>query len=360
MINVLHAADLHLDSAFSALSPEQARLRRQEQREIPMQLAELANAHGCELLLLAGDLFDSESVYPETVEALQRAFCACRCDVLIAPGNHDFCAPGSAYLSAKWPENVHIFKKSAIECVEYPQLSCRVYGAGFEHRDTPALLTGFSAKQDGMTELMVLHGDCMSADSPYDPVSRAEIAASGLTYLALGHTHGRSELKKEGQTFYAWPGCAMGRGFDECGEKGAYLVHIENGGCRAEFLPLPGRRYELLTVSVTDDALGCIRAMLPEDTKNDIYRIILRGQSEKIDVSALYGALSDSFFALSIRDETEPPRALWDGCGEESLRGIFLETLKQQYAAADENERRVLALAAEYGLDAMDGREVTA
>ena len=34
MIKFLHAADLHLDAPFSALSPEQAAARRQEQRAL--------------------------------------------------------------------------------------------------------------------------------------------------------------------------------------------------------------------------------------------------------------------------------------------------------------------------------------
>ena len=48
MIRFLHAADLHLDSPFSGLSPERAAQRRKEQRTVPMQLAELANAYDCD------------------------------------------------------------------------------------------------------------------------------------------------------------------------------------------------------------------------------------------------------------------------------------------------------------------------
>ena len=54
MIKILHAADLHLDSPFSGLSPEQAALRRKEQRQLPARLAELARIYGCDLFLLAG------------------------------------------------------------------------------------------------------------------------------------------------------------------------------------------------------------------------------------------------------------------------------------------------------------------
>ena len=55
MIKFLHTADLHLDAPFAALSPEQAAARRQEQRELLTELAEAANTHDCDLVLLAGD-----------------------------------------------------------------------------------------------------------------------------------------------------------------------------------------------------------------------------------------------------------------------------------------------------------------
>ena len=73
MIKFLHAADLHLDAPFSALSPEQAAARRQEQRALLTDLAEAANAQDCDVVLLAGDLFDSSSASEQTLLALRRA-----------------------------------------------------------------------------------------------------------------------------------------------------------------------------------------------------------------------------------------------------------------------------------------------
>ena len=40
MVRVLHAADFHLDSAFGALTAEQARQRRAESRRSPERLVE--------------------------------------------------------------------------------------------------------------------------------------------------------------------------------------------------------------------------------------------------------------------------------------------------------------------------------
>lgn len=69
MVKLLHAADLHLDSAFSALPPEKAAQRRAEQRLVLERLTALSE--GCAAVLLAGDLFDSARVYRDTLEALR-------------------------------------------------------------------------------------------------------------------------------------------------------------------------------------------------------------------------------------------------------------------------------------------------
>ena len=260
MIKFLHTADLHLDAPFAALSPEQAAARRQEQRELLTELAEAANTHDCDLVLLAGDLFDSAGASDETLLALRRALASIRAPVFISPGNHDCLLPGSAYLTERWPENVHIFKTDKIEAIELPEKQLRVYGAGFTARHERPLLEGFRAKADGWTNLMVLHGDATQAASPYNPITPEQLAASGLAYLALGHIHQASGLLRCGSTCYAWPGCAMGRGFDELGQKGAYLGEVSDSGVRLDFLPLHGRSYEILRVEAGDDALAAVTA----------------------------------------------------------------------------------------------------
>ena len=77
MIKFLHAADLHLDTTFSGGGAE----RRQEQRQMVTELLELADAQTCDLVLLAGDLFEGENVYPETRAALRRALATYKRDI---------------------------------------------------------------------------------------------------------------------------------------------------------------------------------------------------------------------------------------------------------------------------------------
>ncbi len=358
MIRFLHAADLHLDSPFRSLTPEKAAQRRAELRQLPQQLCELAQQQRCELLLLAGDLFDAVGGYPESTEALQRAFRAFPGEVFIAPGNHDFYSAASPYAAGGWSENVHIFRSAQPERVFLPTFDCAVYGAAFQEESAPALLEGFRVEDPDCINLMVLHGDALNAQSPYNPISQAQIEASGLDYLALGHVHACSGPQQAGGTVYAWPGCTAGRGFDETGEKGVLLGEVSGGLCTIRFQPLPSRRYEILRLAAGEDPLAAILSALPEDTQRDSYRIILTGEADPPDLRALYTALEPRFFSLTLRDQTRPKAELWAAAGEDTLKGLFLQRLKEEWDTAPEAERKRIALAARYGLAALEGREV--
>jgi len=357
VVKFLHAADLHLDSPFHGLPAAQAAQRRQEQRDLLNAMCELANDRECDLMLLSGDLFDSDNAYPETLEALCGALGRFRGRVFISPGNHDCLYAGSAYFTAPWPENVHIFTSERISSAVLPELGCQVYGAGFLSPSAPALLDGFRAEDSQLLNIMVLHGDPETPGSPYSPITREQIAASGLDYLALGHIHARTQAKTAGRTLYAWPGCPMGRGFDELGEKGVYLGILSEAECRLEFAPLPGRRYEILDVPAGEDPLNAILAVLPEDTSRDIYRIRLTGIADPVDLAALHRELAPRFYVLHLRDLTQPRVDLWKEAGEDHLKGQFLALLQAQLQDADEETRAQIHLAARLGLAAMEGRE---
>ena len=145
-VKIVHAADFHLDSAFGALSTEQARQRRRESRELLTRLCNYVNQNGVDLVLLAGDLFDSDTTYRETLEALSEALGAMQARVFIAPGNHDPYSAKSPYATLSWPENVHVFTSKTVERVELPELQCAVYGAAFTAPvQDESLLAGFRA-----------------------------------------------------------------------------------------------------------------------------------------------------------------------------------------------------------------------
>nr|WP_325188309.1 metallophosphoesterase [uncultured Oscillibacter sp.] len=160
MLKFIHAADFHLDSAFAALPAGRAAERRRESRELAFRLADYVNGRGVQLVLLAGDLFDSAAPYRETGEALAEALGRMRAQVFAAPGNHDWCGPGSPWDTVDWPENVHIFQENAMTSVDLPELDAAVHGAAFTSAEQgSSLLAGFAAPEDGRVHLGVLHGE---------------------------------------------------------------------------------------------------------------------------------------------------------------------------------------------------------
>jgi len=357
MLKIIHTADLHLDSPFAGLSPDQAALRREEQRSLLDRLADLANEEGADLVLLAGDLLDGERVYRETVDLLARTLGRIKAKVFIAPGNHDPYGIGSPYAQPIWPENVHIFTSPLPEAVPLPELGCNVYGAAFtqeQREDAP--LSGFAATGGGLN-LMVLHGNTQGRD--YAPISPAHIAASGLDYLALGHIHQHSGLQKCGTTFWAYPGCPEGRGFDELDDKGVLILNAEKGHVDARFHSLSLRRYRIVEVDLTGCAnpLDAITAVLPPQTQPDICRIRLTGEfaMDAQTLTELETALSPRFHALELRDHTRTPQDLWARAEEDTLTGLFLRIMAARCAEAPEDE--TLDLAVRFGLAALENRE---
>lgn len=358
MLNIIHGADFHLDSPFAGLTPDQAARRRGEQRELLDRLAGLAGEKKADLVLLSGDLLDSGRVFRETAQALAQSLGSIPCPVFIAPGNHDCYSARCVYATLDWPDNVHIFCTPQIEAVELPALGCTVYGRAFtapRQEDSP--LSGFRAggPERGL-RLMCLHGD-VAPQSAYGPISPEEIAASGLDYLALGHIHQGTGLNRAGDTFWAYPGCPEGRGFDEPGEKGVLLLEAEPGHVAAQFVPLCRRRYELLEVDVTgaEHILSAVTAALPPDTGDDIYRITLTGEGRAPDLDGLTRALAPRFYGLTLRDRTRLPQDLWARRDEDTLTGLFLQIMWER--CREGPEQPVNQLAARFGLAALENGE---
>ena len=362
MVRVLHASDFHLDSAYGGLTPEQARRRRQESRDLVRSMVDYGNDHGAQLLLLAGDLLDSDAIYAQTAEELASALSAFRGEVVIAPGNHDYYTAGSPYATTLWPQNVHIFTSPAMERIVFPRYSCVVYGAAFTEAEVrEAGLSGFRVRDEDreFVKIGLLHGEVGSKDSRYRSIAPEDIAKSGLDYLALGHVHRYDGVQAAGAVSYAYCGCLEGRGFDELGEKGFLLGDVGNGSIAMHFVPFARRHYCIHSVDVTGrDITAAVMESLPPRSSDDLYRIILTGEhsGEGEDLAVLKQQLSPKFYQLELRDNRISRRDIWAGCAEDSLRG--LQKMKQRLEAAEsDEEQRKIELAVRFGTDALDGRE---
>lgn len=274
-------ADFHLDSPFSGLKPDAAARRRDEQRELLARLTDLAREREADLVLLSGDLLDGDLVFRETVQALARALGEIPCPVFLAPGNHDWYGPQSPYAALEWPGNVHLFTGPELGAVRLPELGCTVWGAAFcAPRRAPPPCGAFMPRREGV-QLAVLHGE-VAAQGTTGPISEEDIAASGLTTWPWAMSTSTAACAGQGETFWAYPGCPEGRGFDELGEKGVLWLEVEKGRTEAEFVPLCRRRYQILSVDLTGqaDPAAAVLAALPTQTGEDIYRLLSPGSGD--------------------------------------------------------------------------------
>ena len=353
-LKLLHSADWHLGSAFSAFSGAQRTALRRAQESLPSRIGQIVREEAVDLVLLAGDLFDGDPA-PCWVELLRGALEQYGVPVFIAPGNHDPAGPGSPWNQVNWPENVHVFTEPVMEGVAVPGLDCRVYGAAFLGADADAMLAGFRAEGPETVKLGVLHGDPTQSTSPYCPITAQQIADSGLDYLALGHIHKPDRLVSGG-TLCAWPGNPMGRGFDELGERGVLIVTVD-GGCEARFLGLDTPRFYDWECEVGDDPSAALGAMLPAVGNLDFYRIALTGESTGVDLAALAEEFS-RFPNLTLRDRTVMPLDLWANAGEDTLEGVYFHLLRQAMEGKDEETCRRIRLAAKISRQLLEGREV--
>ena len=346
-IKILHTADWHMDAAFASFSDSRRSVLRREQRKLPGRIAEICRQERCDLVLLAGDVFDGKPSL-EAVEAVRQGLRECGVPVFVSPGNHDFCGIGSPWLEENWPENVTVFKGN-LESAVIPELDCRVYGAGYQSMDCAGLLENFHAEGPEKYRIAVLHGDPVTARSPYCPITTAQIRASGLHYLALGHIHKGGSFQA-GKTLCAWPGCPMGRGWDETGEKGICITTLEETA-ETRFYPLNSIRFYDLEADVSGGAEFILDKMLPASDPENYYRVTLTGVAQT-DVDALcrrYAGVNNLF----LRDRTVPGEDLWEGAGADTFRGVYFRMLQDQ---AETDPSAVLA--AEISRKILSGREI--
>lgn len=351
MIKILHSADWHMDAPLRGFSPQQRQTLRQQMLRLPGMIADLCIREGCDLVLLAGDVFDGDYTR-EGYEAVYRALARMGVPVFISPGNHDPYRENSPWVREPWPENVRIFTKPELQSFRIPQLQCRVYGAAFTGMDCPGLLAGFQARCDEPHALLVVHGDPTAAASPYNPITPAQIRDAGVDYAALGHIHAGGQFAA-GAAVCAWPGCPMGHGFDETGPKGVLIAEISDA-VRLRFAPLDVPRFYEERIDVGSDPAAAIAAALPKE--RDFCRLRLVGETNA-DMAQILRQFAN-YPNLTLLDETVAAVDLWENAGSDSFEGVFFRILRDAARAETGENRQTLELAAKIARRILQGREV--
>ena len=261
-LRFVHAADLHLDSPFRGLRneapPHVADALHRATFEAYDNIIALCLRERVEALLIAGDIYDgadrSLRAQLRFVDGLSRLDAA-GIRSFICHGNHDPLDGWEARLAL--PRGCVRFGPEVTGEAVFPDEPERaeVYGISYPRREVREnLAPHFAGPSSAGFNIALLHanvGGNPDHDS-YAPCSVSDLADTGMDYWALGHVHTRQVLRGERPTV-VYPGNSQGRHPLEPGERGVYLVDVDDyGGVSLSFRPVDVVRWETLTIDIAD------------------------------------------------------------------------------------------------------------
>lgn len=368
-MKILHTADLHLDSAFGASSPSESAARRGRQREVLRKIFSVAVSEKCDMVLIAGDLFDTSFVTPETRECCVSLFSEFGKPVVIAPGNHDPYVDGSFYKSSELPENVYVFTSDSLQYFDFPNEKITVAGFAFT---SAALLKNplegeVPVRQNESRLVLCAHTELDALTTRYAPIQRSDIERYGFDYAALGHVHNVPVITDS----IRYSGFPEGRGFDEQGEGGVLIITLDGDKAPVtERRIISEQRYITEELSVDGFATSeeielAVRKRikhLAEQGGRTYLRLELVGfaHADGIpDIGALEREIHEGIGTLEITDSTLllPDRNFLEK--DTTLRGELYRTLKGRLTSESDAERKLAVRALKIGLAAIDGSEFT-
>jgi DNA repair exonuclease SbcCD nuclease subunit len=244
MPTLLHLSDVHLGARHADMGDLAVR-QRERQLAAFGRAIEVALREHVDIVLIAGDLFDSNA---QPRRAVERAVAELRrltdtgIRVVIIPGTHDAYDARSIYRAFDLAAMAGLRHGSDLLTVltpDRPELHLRdldliVHGRVFATKRAPrSPLEGFDVSGDERASWKVgmIHGSLrIPGRVEQDDVifSEAEIAASGLDYLALGHWHS-AQSGRAGQTTWAYSGAPEPVAVDQDGAGEVCLVRLEDG-----------------------------------------------------------------------------------------------------------------------------------
>lgn len=232
----IHFADAHLDSPFSGLSflpSKEFNQIYQAADQSLTRIVDLALAEKVDLVLIAGDTFDSAKPSPRSqlffAQQIKRLTDA-QIQVVMIFGNHDHMRREDLLVNQS-PYFKLIGANEAVEKATFKTKDNFNYDVvGFSYLNnhiTEDKIPDFPGKEHNYT-FGLMHAQEKEADSRknvYAPFMVSEVQALNYDYFALGHIHARRNLSEKPWIVYS--GNIQGRHINEMGAKGCYLGVID-------------------------------------------------------------------------------------------------------------------------------------
>jgi DNA repair exonuclease SbcCD nuclease subunit len=187
-IVVVHSSDLHVDHDYTA------RLHSGDGTAGLGCVLEAARELSADVVLLAGDTFDSHRVPQYLIEQAAAVIAASALPVVILPGNHDPAIATAIYRDGPLAavKNLHVIGVTHDEAIAFPDLELEVWGR--PHRDYDDMIPFETVRARRSRWLIAMaHGhyepkpDRSIGPRPSWLIGDDDIAATGADYVALGH-----------------------------------------------------------------------------------------------------------------------------------------------------------------------------
>ncbi|MBE6852361.1 MAG: DNA repair exonuclease [Ruminococcus sp.] len=371
-IKILHCSDLHIGAELSFLK-NKSKSRRAEVLNTLNRITMMCLQQGIELLIIAGDLFDSNHIDSQTLTAVKSMFAAIPDTIVaIVAGNHDYFAVDSPYSDDDWSPNVSIFFKK-FSTIEFPKKNLRLCGSSFLGSYQESSGSELNVPDDDMINILIYHGDLVTNNqsSKYNPVTINELENSRFDYVALGHIHSATPLAKAGNTTYAYSGTPDGNGFDETGKKGVYTGYVYKHRTELAFFPTSSRLYENVSFDITSltsnsgiakSIINKLETLYGAEYQDNLYKITLTGKTPEGFLpsrKSITTELQDTLYYVSVINQSTPDTDIKILSSDFSLKGIFVKKMLAKINACEnEAEKEMHEKALYIGLKAFD-REVS-
>ncbi|MGY4690497.1 metallophosphoesterase family protein [Salibacterium sp. K-3] len=254
-LRFIHTADLHLGSAVPAGAGAAPLLKEQLENSITRAVEDMvedAAALQVDFLIVAGDVFDQENRSLKQQMFLKQQFEKLNrhhIPVYLIYGNHD--PVDRRYAPSGWPDNVQVFDTEPEMKVfqKNGEPAAHLYGCSYKEKTQRNVAVEFEKRTGAPFHIGLLHGAEKQRDThAYAPFLKEELEDKQFDYWALGHIHAGHFLSER----IAYPGNIQGRHRHETGEKGYYLVELENEAAEVTFRPAASVVFQRQEVSIED------------------------------------------------------------------------------------------------------------
>ena len=366
MLRILHTADIHLDAPFGFLGSKGAAHRRQI-RETFTRITTLAAEERYDLLLIAGDLFNSNHPARETQHFLATVLAAVPCTVCILPGNHDFLDRRSVYHKLALPPNVHLLAQRPTY-LELPELDLMVAGNPIEskHDDSPQL-KDITRGGDARWFVAMAHGN-MKIPGPFEstsrPIESEAISATKADYIALGDWHRYTNYSHGGVAAY-YSGAPEPTSVSQNKTGSVASVILSGQGISVESVKVgivQAQSVEIDVTGLTEEEV--VTAVQAQAGSNLMMTVTLRGMKSAanlLDLETIHGATAAGFYWLQIKDNAAFSFQDLDpnDYPEVFVIGQYVRLLANRIEeAGDEREKRLAEGALQLGVALLKGHKV--